>query len=157
MDAGTGGGLRSMTVADNRLDREGVAEEIEDLGASQLSAVASHCRNIVAHLLKIEYSDLSDPQKHWRHEVRIARVEARTRITATIKRQVEASLPEIYADAKSQLRSFDEDRPGFLDALPSTCPYALDDILDRDRDWFPEPAPRPEKRPAARRSGKRST
>ena len=36
--------LREMPVADNRFDRENVAEEIETLGRSERDAVRSHVR-----------------------------------------------------------------------------------------------------------------
>jgi hypothetical protein len=39
--------LRSMPVADNRFDREHVAEEIEDLGKSERDAVRSQVRRII--------------------------------------------------------------------------------------------------------------
>ena len=48
--------LRSMAVADNRFDREHVAEEIEDLGKSERDAVRSQIRRIIEHLLKLGYS-----------------------------------------------------------------------------------------------------
>ena len=44
--------LRTMSVSDNRFDREHVAEEIEDLGKSERDAVRSQIRRIIEHLLK---------------------------------------------------------------------------------------------------------
>ena len=44
--------LRSMAVADNRFDRENIAEEIETLGRSERDAVRSQVRRIIEHLLK---------------------------------------------------------------------------------------------------------
>ena len=45
--------LRTMAIADNRFDRENVAEEIEDLGRSERDAVRNQIRRIIEHLLKL--------------------------------------------------------------------------------------------------------
>ena len=57
--------LRSMAVADNRFDREHVAEEIEDLGKSERDAVRSQIRRIIEHLLKLGYSPAEQPRLGW--------------------------------------------------------------------------------------------
>ena len=45
--------LRTMAVADNRFDRDNLAEEIEALGRSERDAVRSQIRRIIGHLLKL--------------------------------------------------------------------------------------------------------
>src|SRR5205809_2215664 len=57
--------LRSMAVADNRFDREKVAEEIEDLGKSERDAVRSQIRRIIVHFLKLAYSRSGQPRFGW--------------------------------------------------------------------------------------------
>src|SRR3954469_6581990 len=61
--------LRRGAAAANRLDIELIAEEIEDLGRSELHACQSLCEHIIEHLLKLEYSGLSEPANHWRREI----------------------------------------------------------------------------------------
>ncbi len=55
--------LRRGPAAANRLDYDLIAEEIEDLGQSELHACQSLCEHIIEHLLKIEYSGLTDPAR----------------------------------------------------------------------------------------------
>jgi len=45
--------LRRLPAVSNRLDVELIAEEIEDLGRSELHAVQSLCEHIIEHLLKL--------------------------------------------------------------------------------------------------------
>jgi hypothetical protein len=54
--------LRTMRRADNRLDRERVAEQIEDLGKSERNAVRSQVRRIIEHLLKLSCSPSEEPR-----------------------------------------------------------------------------------------------
>ena len=61
--------LRQGSAASNRLDFDLIAEEIEDLGKSELHTVQSLCEHIIEHLLKLEYSGLAEPARHWRREI----------------------------------------------------------------------------------------
>ena len=61
--------LRRLPRLGNELDLEHIAEEIEDLGRSDLRAARSLCQHIIEHLLKLEYSGLEDPADHWRDEI----------------------------------------------------------------------------------------
>ena len=49
----------------NTLDIAHIAEEIEDLGASQRNAAKSLIRQIVAHLLKLRFRPDPTPRAHW--------------------------------------------------------------------------------------------
>jgi len=50
----------------NAIDWNNVAEEIESLGRSERSAVASHVRNVLEHLLKLQASHATMPRAGWR-------------------------------------------------------------------------------------------
>src|ERR1700743_3278152 len=67
--------LREMPVTDNRFDREHVAEEIEDLGKSDLNALRSQVRRIILHLLKLQFSPAQEPRYGWMASIADARVE----------------------------------------------------------------------------------
>ena len=54
--------LRTMAVADNRFDRENVAEEIETSGRNELYAVRSEVRRIIEHLLKLAHAPAEPPR-----------------------------------------------------------------------------------------------
>ena len=57
-------------VNDGELDWLNIAEEIEDVGKSQLRAVASHLIRAVLHDLKAEAWPQSSEVRHWRAEAR---------------------------------------------------------------------------------------
>ncbi len=60
--------LRNLPAASNQLDAERVAEEIEDLGRSEVRSAQSLCEHIIEYFLKLEYSGLIEPRDHWRRE-----------------------------------------------------------------------------------------
>jgi hypothetical protein len=47
--------LRTHFRGDNRLDVEHLAEEVEDLGSSELQAIESFVEQIIAQLLKLDF------------------------------------------------------------------------------------------------------
>ncbi|HKS87959.1 MAG TPA: DUF29 domain-containing protein [Stellaceae bacterium] len=132
--------LRTMRRADNRLDREHVAEEIADLGKSERDAVRSQIVRIIEHFLKLEYSPAADPRFDWMASIVEARRALGDKITATLQHDAEAILPQLYADARELaelgLRKFGEDAAA--SRMPPACPYTLAQI--RERGWYPEPA-----------------
>jgi len=130
--------LRQGSAASNRLDFDLIAEEIEDLGKSELHTVQSLCEHIIEHFLKLEYSGLEEPTRHWRHEIVEWRLQIEKKATRSIIAKLD--LPERYRSSLRLLRYFGNDVPGFIARLPAECPYSLDQILGTgDEDWFPEP------------------
>jgi hypothetical protein len=130
--------LRRLSVISNELDIEHIAEEIEDLGRSDLRAAQSLCQNIIEHLLKIEYSGLTEPADHWRDEI----VEWRLQLEQVLTRSVPAKLdlPARHRMALRLLRRLERDVPGLLGRMPAECPYTLEQIISSgDEEWFPAP------------------
>jgi Domain of unknown function DUF29 len=131
--------LRSLRVSDNRFDREHVVEEIEDLGKSERDAVRSQIRRIIEHLLKLAYSPADPPRFDWMETIDDARQTLSDKITPTLRRDAEAVLDTLFAEAKRRaarrLRRYGE--AGAADALPPQCPYSLDQICQED--WYPVP------------------
>jgi hypothetical protein len=129
--------LRSMPASDNRFDREHVAEEIEDLGKSERDAVRSQIRRIIEHLLKLANSPAEQPRFDWMETIVDARQTLFDKLTPTLRREVEAVLDKLYADAVRRaalgLRSFGEQEAA--EHLPATCPYSWDEICQQD--WYP--------------------
>lgn len=120
----------------DELDLEHLIEEVEDLGGSQKRSVRSHTRRIMEHLLKLEYSPAQDPRLGWRETVRAQRSELQNDLTPTLRRELGHELPDLYSRARqnteASLRDHGEDAAA--DALPASCPYALDQITG---DWLP--------------------
>ena len=131
--------LRSMAVADNRFDRENVAEEIEDLGRSERDAVRSQIRRIIEHLLKLAYSPAQQPRFDWMASIAEARSTLGDKISPTLRRDAETMLARLYRDGRHRaelaLRGYGENQTA--NALPQHCPYSLEEILRRG--WYPEP------------------
>jgi hypothetical protein len=130
--------LRGLPATSNQLDAELVAEEIEDLGRSEVRTAQSLCEHIIEHFLKLEYSGLTEPADHWRDEI----VEWRLQLDKTLTRSIIAKLdlPDRYRAALRLLRRQERTIPGLIARLPPECPYSLDQIIGAgDEDWFPAP------------------
>jgi Domain of unknown function DUF29 len=128
--------LRRLPPLGNELDLEHIAEEIEDLGRSDLRAARSLCQHIIEHLLKLEYSGLGDPADHWRDEI----VEWRLQLEQILTRSIVAKLdlPGCYRTALRLVRRLERDVPGLISRLPAECPYTFEQIVCvSGEDWFP--------------------
>src|SRR5579883_3393993 len=132
--------LREMAAADNRLDRDNVAEEIEDLGKSERDAVRSEVRRMLVHYLKLAYSPAPEPRSGWMRSIAEARNALEDKLTATLLRDVQTQFGRLYRaaceTAELALRDFGETDAAAL--FPPACPFTLDQILQRG--WYPEPA-----------------
>jgi hypothetical protein len=128
--------LRRLPPLGNELDLVHIAEEIEDLGRSDLRAAQSLCEHIIEHLLKLEYSGLEDPADHWRDEI----VEWRLQLEKILTRSIvgKLDLPGCYRTALRLVRRLERDVPGLLSRLPVECPYTFEQIVGASgEDWFP--------------------
>ena len=121
------------------LDWENLAEEIEDLGASQKSSLHRQMRRIIEHLLKLEFSPSTDPRRGWKASVTDARGEIdyllgvspslRNGIDAAAQEEVRRAVKAVLRD----LEAYDEiDRAGVARIRATT--YTEEQILG---DWFP--------------------
>lgn len=132
--------LRRLPLTSNSIDAENVAEEIEDLGRSELRAAQLLVEHIIKHLLKLELSGLDEPADHWRDEV----VEWRLQLDKTLTRRIEAKL-ELAARYKAALRlvrRLERDVPRLMGRVPLACPYSFEQIVSGgEADWFPPPHP----------------
>ncbi len=125
--------LRTHFQGDNRLDVEHLAEEVEDLGTSELHAIESFVENVIEHLLKLDYSGWVGGRNHWRAEVDAFRASIERRITPLIRQQVETELDALYERARRAAgRSLHQREPDFVRRLPKRCPYDWDTIWHRD-------------------------
>ncbi len=129
--------LRTMEVADNRFDRENVAEEIEDLGRSQRNAVRSQIRRIIEHLLKLAYSPAQQPRFDWMASIAEARDALEDQISPTLRRDAEVILAKLYEGGRNRaelgLRGYGETEAAGI--LPAECPFTIEEILRSG--WYP--------------------
>ncbi len=117
------------------IDWENVAEEIESMGRSELSAVESALMRILEHLLKLEFSPAADPRAGWEDSV----VEHRLRIEKDLmdSPSLSGKLDFTWAYRAGRIKAAQGlKRDGIAaTALPEACPYTLDQALDHD--WWP--------------------
>jgi len=119
------------------LDLAHIAEEIEDLGASERSAVFSLSRQVIQHLLLAAYSPATEQRGHWLDEIDEFRSQIEDKLTPTLQNDLAAELDRIYAKARRNVARKMQ-RHGESEAarvLPETCPYTLEQILG---DFEPE-------------------
>jgi hypothetical protein len=125
--------LRTHFKGDNRLDVEHLAEEVEDLGKSELHAIESFIVQIIAHLLKLDYSGHAAPRSHWRAEILNFRQNIERRITPSIRRTVERDLEELYRGGRQVAAAGAlVHEPDLIRRLPKISPYDWDTIWHRD-------------------------
>jgi hypothetical protein len=119
------------------LDFAHLIEEVEDLGESLVRAAKSQLRRVIQHLLKLEYSPADRPRQQWLKSVDLARLEIDDVLTASVRNAVTPLLGKLFENArdlaKRDLLSYGE--PDAARALPETCPYTLDQMLDKT--WYP--------------------
>ena len=119
-------------VRDNRLDAENLAEEVADLGKSELRAVKAHLLQMFVHLLKAAFSPADRPRAAWQGEARQHRLLMRDAVTSSMRAKIE--LPELWAaavaTANDQLAEWGE--PTLQPDL--ACPFDLDELTAGDFD-----------------------
>jgi len=110
----------------NGIDWVHVAEEIEDVGLSQLNAVHSYLRLMPVHLLKLRGWPDSPSAAHWRTEIVSFQKDAARRFTPSMRQRID--MREVWSDEPDQLdaASYDgRDAPPW----PAVCPLTLDQLL----------------------------
>ena len=111
----------------NELDLENVAEEIEDVGKSELHRVESFVRLILLHLVKAASARDARAGDHWRKEVRIWRIDLRKDLTASMRAKIDLDAAWEVAVTKAEIdlaTAGDQVIPG----LPGRFPFAVDDL-----------------------------
>jgi len=109
----------------NDVDWTNIAEEIEDVGLSQLHSVESLLNLILVHLLKLHAWPDSDACAHWRGEIVAFRNNANRRFAPSMRQRIDVGA--LYAEAVEQVRAID---PAVR--LPAENPLGLDDLLTQD-------------------------
>ena len=122
--------LRRMAQGDrvnDQVDWENVAEEIVDVGRSELRAVASHLVQALLHDLKAEAWPLSREVPHWRAEARGHRDDARAAFTRSMAQREELEIAELYRRALRRMPETIDGVPPL--PVPAECPVTLDELL----------------------------
>lgn len=121
------------------LDWENLAEEIESLGKADRSALRSHIRRILLHLLKLQFSPASEPHRGWEDSIDDSRDEINDLLgdSPSLKREVPSMIREQFPQAlkravRDLLRHGERDAAATLKA--AEIDYTEDQVLGP---WFP--------------------
>jgi hypothetical protein len=115
----------------NDIDWAHVAEEIEDVGLSELHSVESFLNLILLHLLKIEAWSDSSVVDHWHAEILAFQRNAKRRFAPSMRQRID--LAGLYRDALDQLRAGDR-RNATPRPWPEVNPFTLDELMNGDSD-----------------------
>ncbi|MBV8615239.1 MAG: DUF29 domain-containing protein [Acetobacteraceae bacterium] len=120
------------------IDWENVAEEIESLGKSERLALRSRIGTVIEHLLKLQVSPATEPERLWRETIRRARGEIADILkqSPSLRREVAG----MAADQMVRMRALVRDTMADYGEQPrrpiDTITYDADAILGA---WFPDP------------------
>lgn len=117
----------------NTLDLAHIAEEIEDMGKSELNSVKSFIALIFEHLIKITAKGWdAPPSRHWAAEIVTFHRNALRTYTPSMRQLIE--LEELWRETKAdtaQKLNFADD---LMPELPEQCPFELADLLGKSID-----------------------
>jgi Domain of unknown function DUF29 len=120
------------------IDRDHLAEELDDLGRSVRRTIGSQLERVLVHLLKYTYDPTPEPRRQWRQSIRQAReaIDDELVESPSLQDYPAGRLPLAYRRAR--LNAADE--TGLpLTTFPETCPWAIAQVLQED--WWPEAQP----------------
>lgn len=107
-------------------DWPNIAEEIEDVGKSQLHAVESLLVQALRHMLKAEAWPLSRDAPTWRADAIDFRRQARRRFVPSMRQKI--NVADLYADALAAMPETIDGVPPL--PVPEVCPVTLDELLE---------------------------
>ena len=124
--------LHGMPKGAFGLDTDNLAEEIADLGRSEIRETSSLLRQVLVHLIKLAAEPDSDPAGHWIDEILAFQGDAILACSPGIRQRID--LPRIWQlAANAAVRSL-EAHGVLIGALPDACPFSLDELLASDFD-----------------------
>jgi hypothetical protein len=115
------------------LDLENLIEELESLGRNDLNKVRSLLRQIIIHILLLEYwqDEYDRNHRHWQGEIIAFRDDLNNSLTTTLKNKLVQELDHIYNVALKVVVQ----KTGLASNLfPDHCPYSLEQLLDDN--WY---------------------
>ncbi len=115
----------------NELDLENVAEEIEDVGKSELNRVESFLRQILIHLIKAASVANDHPLRHWEREVSVFHLDLRKDLTRSMRRKVDMDEAWRAASIKADVE-LDKEGDAIVAGLPKSCPFSIEEIADEN-------------------------
>ncbi len=116
------------------LDIENLIEELEALGRRDKNRVESLLRQIIIHLLCLQYwtTEHEYNYRHWQGEIATFRIQLNRALTTNFRQHLGDNLEEIYQEAVFIVNQ----KTGLtIEQFPVNCPYSLVELLDKK--WLP--------------------
>ena len=119
----------------DEIDREALAEEVEDLGKSEKRALASQFKRLHAHLLKWSFTRKSGHENSWKASIEDSRSEIEKLLSENpgLKSQVNEIFTTTYRGG-ILLAVAESDQPE--NVFPKSCPWTLEEVLSLQ--FFPD-------------------
>ena len=118
----------------NDLDIENLIEELESLGKRDFNKVRNLLRQIIIHVLLLEYwtEEYDRNYRHWRGEIVAFRDDLQQNLTTSLRNKLIQENEEIYSVALNVVIN----KTGLLQGdMPLDCPYSFEKLLDKG--WYP--------------------
>lgn len=117
------------------LDLENLIEELESLGKRDFNKVRSLLRQIIIHILFLEYwqEESEKNYRHWKGEITAFRSDLSDSLTTTFLKKINEDLASIYQTA---LKIVLQKTGLSKDTIPENCPYSFEQLVDDN--WYPE-------------------
>jgi hypothetical protein len=121
---------RAGVALPNELDLPNIAEEIEDVGRSELNSVLSHLEEMLIHAIKAASRPDAEPYCHWLNEIDAHQAALLRHFTPGMRQQIDlgASWRRARKRAERALLRFDE----MMASMPDELPFALEQLLGED-------------------------
>lgn len=114
----------------DELDLDNLIEELESMGRRDVNKAKSLLRQIIIHLLLLQYWQLEVERNyhHWRGEIKTFRYDLNNHLTTNLKNKLQENLVDIYHSAVD----FVKEKTGFTIDFPKQCPYTIEELLDEN-------------------------
>ena len=124
--------LRKLPAGTFGLDTENLAEEIADLGRSEIRETSSLLRQLLVHLIKLAIEPNAEPAGHWLDEVLAFQGDAVLACPPGIRQRVD--LPAVWRLACNAATRSLQQHGKEAGKMPPECPLTVDDLLDPEFD-----------------------
>lgn len=122
--------LRALPRNSNHLDIENIAEEIEDMGRTEIKEVESYLLQTLAHLIKIAVDKDAQSLPHLVGEANGFQARAVLAFSPGLRQRLD--IPKVWKLAKRIANVALAEQGVDLPALPDECPFSMDQLLADD-------------------------
>ncbi len=125
----------------NLVDWEGLAEELEAMGARERRELVAHLRNLLAHLLKWKFQARRRSEASWKRSIVVSRQELSELLEDSPSLRNIRSDFVVKAYKQARLLAGTEmklDKRHWDSLFPKNCPWTFDELIDED--FFPSQA-----------------